>query len=150
MRKDRSYSLRNGEEVAWVVAFPRCHQRSLQCLLYHGRGFVVQQCVQPPPSSLSSFLPSLSRARTSSDSPLLNPRDLTQAFTGKVAADCVAVWPKSYCRTHRGCPRASARVSQLLTPRHLHQLMAEMLLAAEECEDLPVLGPVPGFKKGVC
>lgn len=32
----------------------------------------------------------------------------------------------------------------------LHQLMAEMLLVAEECKDLPVLGPVPGFKKGVC
>lgn len=150
MRKDRSYSLRNGEEVTWVVAFPRCCQCSQQRLLCHCRGFVGQQCVQPPHSPLPSFLPSLSRAHTSSNSPLLNPRDLTQAFAGDVAADCMALWPTSCCRTHGGCPCARARASQLLTPRHLHQIMAEMLLVAEECEDLPVLGPVPGFKKGVC
>jgi len=150
MSKDLSFSLRNGEEVAWVVAVPRCCQCSQRCLLCRCRGFLGQWCVQPPPFSLPSFPPSLSRAHTSSNSPLLNLGSLTQAFIGAVAADCMALWPTGCCRTHGGCPRASALASQMLTPLHLHQLTVEMLLVAEECEDLPALGPVPGFKKGVC
>lgn len=67
-----------------------------------------------------------------------------------MAADCMALWPTSCCRTHGGCPCTSACASWLLTPQHLHQLIAEMLLVAEECANLPVLGPVPGCKKGVC
>lgn len=63
------------------------------------------------PSCLSSFLPFLFRACTSSNILLLNPRDLTQAFIGDVAGDHVALWPTHCCRTHGGCPYTSAHAS---------------------------------------
>lgn len=105
------------------------------------------------PFSLSPRLssPSLSRARASCNSSSLNPRGLAGAFSRDVAADdCMDVWPTSCCRHHRRCPCASVCAAQLLTQCHLHQLMTELLLVAEECKVLPVLGSVPGFKKGVC
>lgn len=80
--KNCSFSLRNGEEVASVVAFPRCSQCSQQCLLCHCRGLVGQSVHSVPLPPLS--LPSLSRACTSSNSPLLKPRGFTQAFFGYV------------------------------------------------------------------
>lgn len=115
--------------------------------------FVIAQGLQNTgvySALLPVFLPSLSRARSSSNILLLNPRDLTQAFIRDVAGDRMALWPTHCCRTHWGCPCSSGHASRLLTPCHLHHLMEDMLLVAEECKDPPVLVLVPGFKKGVC
>lgn len=145
--KNCSFSLRNGEEVASVVAFPRCSQCSQQCLLCHCRGLVGQSVHSVPLPPLS--LPSLSRACMSTNTPLLKPRGFTQVFFGYVQLTA-RLCGQQAAAGPTVCPCASARASRLLTPCHLRQLMAEMLLVAQECGELPVLGPIPGFKKGVC
>lgn len=120
-----------------MVAFPRCSQCSQQCLLSHSRGLVAQWCVQPAPSSLPSFPFQIIYEQK------FPSAEAQETHTSFPQADCEDLWPTSCCRTHRDTP----------VPVPMYPdcwLRAEMLLVAQECGELPVLAPVPGFRKGVC